>query len=200
MDPFEVKASKLVQIPAVLRYPTPRAAFGPMGTGNHTLETCAEAPQQLVIHEVDTERLDMHPMHSFWCKDADEAQTIAKVQSFLSHIDWQCHEEATGGITWVELYALYSMHGGSRDFEEQRERNRLHTPLCCKSRLQLSKEPSAKSISTLFQKSRHGTWRHAMLTGTVSPRLLLPTGRRQSEAYRPLMKATLHASCRRYWP
>ena len=32
-DPFETRASKLVSIPAKLRYPTSRAAFGPTGEG-----------------------------------------------------------------------------------------------------------------------------------------------------------------------
>ena len=47
-----------------------------------------------------------------------EEITIAKIQSFFSHLSWKCQDEGAGGITWNELYALYALHGGNKDEEE----------------------------------------------------------------------------------
>ena len=42
-----------------------------------------------------------------------------KVQNFVGNLGWQKKEDARGGITWIELYALYSIHGGIEDEEEK---------------------------------------------------------------------------------
>ena len=39
---------------------------------------------------------------------------------FLRKLRWKSEEAKEGGITWVELYALYSIHGGSSDEEERK--------------------------------------------------------------------------------
>ena len=43
----------------------------------------------------------------------DEA---TQIHSFLGWIKWRAEEgEEEGGITWLELYLLYSRHGGNED-------------------------------------------------------------------------------------
>ena len=50
------------------------------------------------------------------------------VQSFLNKMRWRSGEAKEGGITWIELYALYSIHGGSKDEEERRKADPLRPP------------------------------------------------------------------------
>ena len=64
----------------------------------------------------------MHPVHQVWCESGKEDKYTEKVRSFLSELRWLEEEHADGGITWIELYALYSIHGGSKDEEERRRR------------------------------------------------------------------------------
>ena len=67
-------------------------------------------------------KVEMHPIHKVWCKDEKEDRYTGKVTSFLSELRWQKEESDEGGITWIELYALYSIHGGSQDEDERRKR------------------------------------------------------------------------------
>ena len=64
---------------------------------------------------VDKVHLKMHPVHAMWQCSKDGVAHIKKVQSFLDHLDWQEEEDVRGGITWLELFILYSIHGGSKD-------------------------------------------------------------------------------------
>ena len=41
---------------------------------------------------------------------------------------WKSEEAKEGGITWIELYALYSIHGGSKDEEERKKADPLKLP------------------------------------------------------------------------
>ena len=56
-------------------------------------------------------RVEMHPVHQVWCEDEKEDKYTEKVRSFLSELRWLKEEPKEGGITWIELYALYSIHG-----------------------------------------------------------------------------------------
>ena len=69
--------------------------------------------------------MKMHPIHSVWCSSKEEAAQIAKVQSFLDHLDLQEKEDGSGGITWLELFILYNIHGGSKDEMEAVRAERL---------------------------------------------------------------------------
>jgi len=77
----------------------------------------------------------MHPLHRVWSADDQQAAFNRKVQSFLSHLIWQEDEKPEGGITWIELYALYSIHGGSRDEKKRRSKEVLKRPPMLKAQL-----------------------------------------------------------------
>ena len=42
--------------------------------------------------------------------DKEEEAHLAKVQTFLDHLDWQEEEDKKGGITWLELYIYPLLH------------------------------------------------------------------------------------------
>ena len=48
-----------------------------------------------------------------------------KVQNFLERLRWQEEESGKGGLTWIELYSLYSIHGGNREVEVKRKKDVL---------------------------------------------------------------------------
>ena len=70
----------------------------------------------------------MHPIHQQCCKDEGEHRYTKGVQGFLRRLRWKSEEGKEGGITWIELYALYSIHGGSTDEERRRKADPLKTP------------------------------------------------------------------------
>ena len=92
-DPLAQKGSNNVAIPRCLRYPGTDNSF----TRDHQ-----------ILGETETVRLKMHPMHRTWCSSDVEATYVGKIQSFIDHLDWQAEEDTRGGITWLELYILYS--------------------------------------------------------------------------------------------
>ena len=73
--------------------------------------------------------LIMHKIDKQWCKDEEEEEHVRKVQNFLRNLHWRKKEDARDGITWIELYALYSIRGGIEDEEEKTELppSRSHT-------------------------------------------------------------------------
>ena len=72
--------------------------------------------------------IKMHPIHPQWCKSEKEHKYTRGVQSFLSKMRWKSEEAKEGGITWIELYALYSIHGGSGEEEARKKLDPLNTP------------------------------------------------------------------------
>ena len=93
-DPFEKKEARKEQVAQTLSYPNPE----------------------------EGERLRMHNTKGQWCKDKEEQRYVQGVQSVISNLAWKKEKEEEGGVTWIELYAIYMMHGG-RDREES-ERSR----------------------------------------------------------------------------
>ena len=86
----------------------------------------------------------MHPIHMVWCKDRKEWAETMKVQEFLKHLRWQEAETGEGGITWLELFALYSVHGGSKDEEDRRTNDRLRAPPMLQMQLATFKKAARK--------------------------------------------------------
>ena len=72
--------------------------------------------------------IKLHPIHQQWCKSEKEHAYTRGVQGFLGKLKWKSEENKEGGITWIELYALYSIHGGSRDEEERKRADPLNNP------------------------------------------------------------------------
>ena len=109
-DPLAQKGGNKVTIPRCLRYPGAEEV---------------SAGEQRLLGKAKSTRLKMHPMHRMWCRSEEEAMYVRKVQSFLDHLDWQEDEDSRGGITWLELYVLYSIHGGSKDETEAAKSSKL---------------------------------------------------------------------------
>ena len=60
----------------------------------------------------------------YWYKKKEHQDCAIKVQSFLERIEWSKEEEEEGGITWIELYLLFGIHG--RNEEEDKKTKRTH--------------------------------------------------------------------------
>ena len=88
--------------------------------------------------------LKLHKIDEQWCKDKEEEEHAGTVQNFLRNLGWQRKEDARGGITWIELYALYSIHGGIEDEEERSRADPLAQPLKLGSQLATFKKMCRK--------------------------------------------------------
>ena len=62
----------------------------------------------------ECERLRMHNIKEQWCKDKEEQRYVQGVRHVISNLAWKKETEEEGGVTWIELYAIYMMHGGQR--------------------------------------------------------------------------------------
>ena len=55
-------------------------------------------------------------------QDAEERRQLEKVRCFLSNVKWKVIEEddsETPGMTWLELYIYYAIHGGCDHIREK---------------------------------------------------------------------------------
>ena len=69
--------------------------------------------------------LNTTALHQMWFDTKAKHTEATKIHSFLGNIKWRAEEgEEIGGITWLELYLLYSRHGGTEDEEEVEKRTR----------------------------------------------------------------------------
>ena len=85
-DPFEKKEARKEQVAQKLSYPKPE----------------------------EGDKLRMHDIKEQWCKDKEEQRYVQGVQSVISNLACKKKKEEEGGVTWIELYAIYMMHGGRR--------------------------------------------------------------------------------------
>ena len=84
-DPFEKKEGRKVKVEKQLRY--------------------AETNDEVV-------QMKMKMIERHWCRDEEETRYTRKVQSFLGKLEWgKKDREEEGGCAWVELYAMYTIHG-----------------------------------------------------------------------------------------
>ena len=120
-------------------------------------------------------------MHKMWLGEPDEEEQVNKVQSFLSRLRWNCNEDAGGGITWIELYILYSIHGGSRDYDSWRQSNKLKAPHMLQKQVADFKKTVRKIKKYAVPNIRSGTWIRATSTATAWHRPPWPTGKQRSE-------------------
>ena len=84
-DPFGKKEARKEQVARKLDYPKPE----------------------------EGEKIRMHKIQKQWCKGEKELRYVQGVQSVISNLAWKKQEAEEGGITWIELYAIYMMHGGA---------------------------------------------------------------------------------------
>ena len=70
--------------------------------------------------------LNTASLHQMWFDTKAKHTETTKIHSFLGNIKWRAEEgEEIGGITWLELYLLYSRHGGNEDEEEGKKKDPL---------------------------------------------------------------------------
>ena len=63
----------------------------------------------------DTFNIRIKNIHGCWEESEEERRRTRKVQSFLERVEWvKGEKEGTGGTTWIEMYARYTIHGGRR--------------------------------------------------------------------------------------
>ena len=79
--------------------------------------------------------LQMHEIKKSWCKDNEEWKYVRGVQNVLGAIKWKEEQDDEGGITWIELYAVYSIHGGGEEDRKRHEDYPLRKPLLLQNHL-----------------------------------------------------------------
>ena len=63
----------------------------------------------------DTFNIRMKKIQGCWGESEEEGKRTRKVQRFLERVEWGKEEkEETGGATWIEMYAWYTIHGALR--------------------------------------------------------------------------------------
>ena len=92
-NPFGVKDLNKQLIPSTLQYHDPEDR---RGTENISTRRIAE-------HDED---------------DPEERKQTEMVRCFIDNVRWKTEKGERGGITWVEFYVYYILHGGGTDFEE----------------------------------------------------------------------------------
>ena len=58
-------------------------------------------------------------------QDHIERFELEKVRKFVSHVRWQPRPSSDGGITWIELYILYNIHGAGEVAQNRRRADPL---------------------------------------------------------------------------
>ena len=59
-----------------------------------------------------SKHLDIRKVQEKDVKEEKEREETEKVRCFLTYIEWQQEQRVQGGITWLEMYILYTLHGG----------------------------------------------------------------------------------------
>ena len=90
----------------------------------------------------DTFSIEMKKMQGCWGESEEEGTRSRKVQRFRERVEWGKEEkEETGGTTWIEMYAWYTIHGGQEEKEEERGRGPLRkTPMLQQHVAELKKD------------------------------------------------------------
>ena len=68
------------------------------------------------------------------------------MQAFLSKLEWRKVDDVQGGITWLELFILHAIHGGTCEEEEEEGRRaaKLKTPQMLQKQIALFKKDVRK--------------------------------------------------------
>ena len=100
MNPFDDKEKMKQLIPDRLTYAD---AKGPRETEN-----------------ISTRRIEEHDE-----ADPEERGKAEKARCFIDNVRWKNTEEARGGITWIEFYIYFILHGGGKDIEKDKDESPL---------------------------------------------------------------------------
>ena len=61
--------------------------------------------------ETEAATIRVNEIKNQWCKDGEEWAYTKGVQYVLKKMKWSKNEDEAGGITRIELYAIYTIHG-----------------------------------------------------------------------------------------
>ena len=70
----------------------------------------------------------MHEIRREWCEGEKEWEDTKEVQRVLGRLKWGKAEDEEGGITWIELFAIYVIHGGSEKERKEMGNDPLRKP------------------------------------------------------------------------
>ena len=93
-DPFEKKEEKKIGVPKNLSY----------------------------AEEGEAEKIKMNRVKREWCEDKEECEYTNGVRQVLERIRWKKYPSDEGGVTWLELFAIYTAHGGGGKEKAEAER------------------------------------------------------------------------------
>ena len=100
-----------------------------------------EARKEQVARKLDYpkpeegEQIRMHKIQKQLCKGEKELRYVQGVQSVITNLAWKKQEAEQGGITWIELYAIYMMHGGAEIDKQASEADPLRRPTLMETQL-----------------------------------------------------------------
>ena len=60
-----------------------------------------------------------------WCEDKEECEYTNGVRQVLERIRWKKYPSDEGGVTWLELFAIYTAHGGPKRRRPKQRETRL---------------------------------------------------------------------------
>ena len=69
-------------------------------------------------------------------------------------MEWQGTEDERGGITWIELYAMYAIHGGCEYEEEEKRKDPLRKAPMLQKQLANSKKAVRKVKTHTMKESQ----------------------------------------------
>ena len=88
----------------------------------------------------DTESISTRKIEEHDETDLEERRQAEKIRCFIDNIRWKSTTEERGGITWIELYIYYILHGGGSNIEK------------AKNESPFAKTPSLQSAMANFKK------------------------------------------------
>ena len=104
-----------------------------------------EVPLRLrYAKEEEAERITTHEVKKQWCKDEEEWTYVKGVQEVLRSVEWKKTEDEEGGITWIELYALYTIHKGRAIEKKLDEEDPMRKPQMMQMQLAAFREAVRK--------------------------------------------------------
>ena len=67
----------------------------------------------------------MHKIRKGRCEREKERRSAENVQRLIGELEWEETGDEEGGITWIELFAMYAIHGGCEGEDKKREKDSL---------------------------------------------------------------------------
>ena len=70
-----------------------------------------------------------------WCSTDEEWEYTLKVQAMIEGLRWKKVDDYGGGITWIELFAIYARQMGAEDEKRKQQADPLRAQQSFQSHL-----------------------------------------------------------------